>query len=181
MLNINESKRSKNPPCPGKMFDASFRPTSRFIPDSKRSPIVPIAPIPNVINSTSKILNDGTHNLLSRKVNGNVRGNASNVPSHDFFGLTLIASLCLPKPDPMRYANVSYNQVNMRGTRAMPRLIFLRGIMAEGSSDMYIAPNAAAVVSAKKLGSRREPGNRITDRRQMKKKKIENGRTRGTS
>jgi hypothetical protein len=42
-------------------------------------------------------------------------------------------------------------------------------------------PSIVADVSAKKLGLRREPGNLIIDNRQTKKKKMENGRRRGTS
>ncbi len=181
MLNINESKRSKNPPCPGKTFDVSLRLTSRFIPDSNRSPIVPRIPIPKVITTTSKKLNEVTHNLLSNKVKGNIKGNASSVPSHDFFGLTFSANVCLPNIEPVRYANVSYSQVIINGKKAIANPIFLRGIIVEGSSAMKIIPNIAADISARKLGARREPGKRITDKRQTNKKRIKEGRRRGTS
>lgn len=41
---ITESKRSKKPPCPFKMFDESFTPASLFKSDSTRSPIGPTIP-----------------------------------------------------------------------------------------------------------------------------------------
>ncbi len=66
-----------------------------------------MAPIPNVINITSKQLNEVIHSLLNNKAKGNVKGKARSAPSHDFFGLTFFANLCLPNLEPVRYAKVS--------------------------------------------------------------------------
>ncbi len=129
-------------------------------------------PIPKVIMSALTRLNEGHHHVPSKKAKGKVNGKARSVPSHDFLGLTFCASMCLPSLEPVRYANVSKSQVINKGMRAMVKPIFLRGMIVAGSKEMKIIPNTVADNSARKLGSRREPGNRMTDSRQTKKKRM---------
>jgi hypothetical protein len=70
---------------------------------------------------------------------------------------------------------VSKSHVITNGNKAIVNPIFLRAMIVDGRSDIKMIPNIAAEISARKLGARREPGKRITDKRHTKKNRIKNG------
>src|SRR5450759_5818765 len=101
------SKRSRNPPCPGRKRPESLTPASRLSRDSARSPHT-------AATDTAAPMSTYHHSPAAGRIRKYAPTHTAMVPSvpaanpsHDFLGEICGAILCRPIVAPTTYANVS--------------------------------------------------------------------------